>query len=922
MASPKPLQEPLSAARGIPSSYNQPLRAVLVAPQAVLHRESVAGEEAVIGAYTAATGGSYDIPDRDPALVLDETNLRLLMRNAELEVYARSTGVDGTVAPLANYKNRLNASAINFQSNGDDYPLSSQLAGREVKVGDKVVYGATPSSEYIQHETTVIEVAPITSAASVGSATANAGNKTTQGAGASSSQVAGALNWVTGSGSASGYDDLNGGVNRIYTVVVIAGGDETSARLKVISSDGLDNVASVTPAAFSSPTSIGTKGLTFTFTLDNGRPVDSGVPDDIFVIGQKWEIAAADAFTAPTATAGGTYSGTADVTYIITVTRGGLYASGTRPEITVTTDTGVDASGPTSITDPGTNFAVGTKGVVVQFNQTGLNKGDVYYIPATAVANTNMRTLVLKDDLPDDLLGVSDGDLSIRVIDPLMTVRPFRLDDAPNYNWQLDDPQIVVEAGITGTLSDGTLLNESNEAWYVPVITGTMIVEYREWSAEAANRLITIDTIETAKSELVSIDKDNPAGYLIANMLQCSNGNPVGFIGVPNPNDVESWRDSIDSLEDAENCYHICLGTDDPLVIDILQEHLDAQNDSAVENFRVGVTALRLPSDMTIVGPASTSDETTCLVTIADNPGISNTQYNYVSSTNGNFVTNGVKAGDVLRTAYTADAYGTESYSEFVVSSVINENTLVTVTSSDIPYSVPQRAEVHRNASARDKVTYATEAVATRRSTFMRMCVPDAAVDNGGEVVEGYAVACSLAAALSAVPPHQPFNYFEIPGYSRVYGTGYYFTPKQLKDMERAGLCVFDDDGAGMVFIRRCVTTDNTDETSIEEVVVRNDHAMKLILRVKLSYYRGQAMNVPSVISKLALDAQTAIREMADITNLPLLGAMVDRDSTISARRHATLQGWAVLEITGERPFPMNEFTTSLIVPLNNATGG
>lgn len=916
MTSVLPLQEPLTAAQPIPVEYNDGLRAVLVAPQAVLHRESVSSEAAVLGDYVPATGGSYDIPDREAELVLDEASVKLLIRNAELEVYQRSTGVDGTVAPVASYKNRLLASTINFKANTSSYPLSAQLLGREVKIGDKVVYGATPVSDYIQHSSTVIDFVANKSAASIAAASANSGNKGSQGASASYSQVSGALNWVTATSSAAGYDDLDGGVNRIYTVIVIAGGDEASARLQVISSDGLDDVASVTPAAFSSPTSIGTKGLTVTFALDNGRPVDAGIPDDLFVIGQRFQIVVADAFTAPTATSGGSFTGTNDITYIITVTRGGLYAGSTEPQITVTSNTGEDSSGPTTITDPGTNFAVGTKGVVVQFNQTGLNKGDVYYIAATAPADTNIRTIVLKDDLPDSLLGVTDGDLSIRVVDTLLNVRSQRLDDSPNYNWQLDDPQIVVSAGATGTSTDGTLVDVNGVARYVPIVAGEMVVQYREWSAAAASRLVEIADVDAALSELVSIDLDNPAGYLISNMLACSNGRPVAFIGVANPTSVDSWTESIESLEDASPCYHITLGTDDLNVIKALKTHLEAQNDSAVENFRVGVVSLALPSDISVVSAASTSDSTNCLVTIADNPGTAGTQYNYVSSTNGQFVTNGVRAGDILRTAYSTDAYGNESYDEYEVSSVINENTLVTTTSSSIPYSVPQRAEIHRTATAKDKVTYATEKVAEIRSLYLRVCVPDSAVDTSGNAVAGYSVACSLAACLSAVAPHQPFNYFEVPGYSRVYGSGYYFTPKQLKTMEQAGLTVFDDDGAGMVFVRKTLTTMVDTDTNREEIMVRKDHALKFILRQKLAYYRGQSMNVPSVISKLELDARSAVKEIADKTKITRLGTLVDINAVVSARRHATIPTLAVLEITGEKSYPMNDFTTSLLVPV------
>lgn len=912
----QPLQSALTAASNVPAKYNTPLRAVVIAPQAKLHRESVESEAAVIGAYHPATGGSYDIPYRDPLNVLDSTSVKLLIRNAELEVYARSIGVSGTVAPVGSYKNRLLSSAINYKANGTTYPLSSEMSGREVQIGDTVVYGATVSSVYTEHRTTVMDILANVAAAVVGSASAGGSNKTNQGASASFSQVSGALNWVTGTADATSYNDLNGGVNRIYTVLVIVGGDATSARLQVISSDGLDDQASVTPAAFSSPTSIGTKGLTITFALDNGRPVDSGVPTSLFVLGQKFQVVAAEAFTAPTATAGGTYSGTVDDTIIVTVTRGGHYADPTPPQITISTSSGTDSSGPTSVTSPGTNYAAGTHGVVIQFNQTGLNKDDIYYIPVTAAAKTNMRTLLLKDDLPTALQSVSDGDLSIRIIPTLTEIRSFRRDSSPLYNWQLEDPQIVVQPGITATSPDGALVDGSGVTRYVPVKAGTMVVQYREWDRAAASRIQSIDSAETAISELVSVGLDNPAGYAVGKCLECSNGFPVGIIGVKDPSSTSSWGDAINAIAYADNCYHICLTNDSPAVIDLLIAHLNAQNASTVENFRVGVVSLDLPDLITVVDATKTADSLTCLATITDNPGIAGTQYDWVTSANGKFVTNGVKAGDKLRTAFITDPYGVETYSEFVVDSVINENTLVLVTSSVTQYSVAQRTEIYRVATADDKVTYAKAAVAARRSKYLRMCVPDSAIDSESNTVAGYYLASSLAACLSAIAPHQPFNYFSIPGYTRVYGSGFYFQPAQLKDMENAGLTVFDDDGAGNVFVRKLVTTDNTSLDNSQEALVRSEHALVFAMRTSLSFYRGQSNNVADVISKMTLDAKTALQQISADTRMPRLGSLIASDATATARPNASLPNMAVVEVTGSRPYPLDDFSVSFLTPV------
>ncbi len=73
-----------------------------------------------------------------------------------------------------------------------------------------------------------------------------------------------------------------------YTVVVTTAGSPGVAILTITS--GLKDNTTITPSAFGSPTTIGTKGLTITFKLDSTRPVDTGLPSSTFVLGQSWSI--------------------------------------------------------------------------------------------------------------------------------------------------------------------------------------------------------------------------------------------------------------------------------------------------------------------------------------------------------------------------------------------------------------------------------------------------------------------------------------------------------------------------------------------------------------------------------------------------------------------------------------------------------
>lgn len=91
----------------------------------------------------------------------------------------------------------------------------------------------------------------------------------------------------------------------------------------------------------------------------------------------SWKIGSAQA--APTNTgddaaySGGTYSpggDTADITYTVTVTRGGLYSGCPTncPQITVTSTGNRDNSGPTNVTADNSTVAVGTRGITIRLD--------------------------------------------------------------------------------------------------------------------------------------------------------------------------------------------------------------------------------------------------------------------------------------------------------------------------------------------------------------------------------------------------------------------------------------------------------------------------------------------------------------------------------------------------------------------------
>jgi hypothetical protein len=307
----------------IPASLIDPLRAHITGGHAKLFRYDDAEEKALVslGAYNKDADTNYAWPAVPSGSLVDVGYAQLYADNAKLRYYQDSIGSGDTIAPVVNYPNRVRAAATRWKTNAVA-ARSAALLDRDVTVGDAVYL----SNGTVELNTTVTGLVPEVVAASIAAATSGAGNAATQSPLTSSiTQVAGTVNDVVAARNVNAYNALkDGAINEVYTITVIQAastpGDATTARLSVTSSSGLDNQTSVTPSAYGKPTAIGTRRALVTF---------SHTASDL-VLGQQWTLTIAQAFTAVTAASSGTYTGTQNLTYVATVTRGG-FAGATNP---------------------------------------------------------------------------------------------------------------------------------------------------------------------------------------------------------------------------------------------------------------------------------------------------------------------------------------------------------------------------------------------------------------------------------------------------------------------------------------------------------------------------------------------------------------------------------------------------------------
>jgi len=865
-----------------------PLRPILIGPRAGLHRYAEAAERASLGAYDLLVDTTYDYPNRATGSVIDLTYTKLWAVDADLNYFNKYSGTNGSCQPSSAYPNRVRAANYTFKT-ANGYTRSADFYDRDVKVGDIVTVRGTYSGNPVTVTSTVTGFVGEPIAAVTAAATADGGNSATQIASSSISQTSGTpINDVVATAGGTYESSADGYITRTYTITVTqssSGGDATTGRLRVRSADGGDDQDDVVPAAFSSATAIGTKGLTVTFAIDSAHSSSSlyGITEQDFVVGQQWVVTVAQAFTAPVATSAGTYTGAQSTNYVVTVSRGGTYAGVTPPQITVTSATGYDQSGPTSITAAATPFAVGNYGVTVSFNGTRLRKGDKYYITVTAAAEGAVKTLVLADDVPSTIRA-TEVDLRLFARRARVEIPDVRTTPTTATNWTADADGITVKAAIS--LIDSEFTNGAASV-PIPVEAATLYVEYREWLTAGAGNKVVLSAVADIEAALGTVTPDNPIAYAASKALANTAGELAGDATRPaadttdrvfclalggDPADADLWTTALDALENEDEAYAIVPLTSDTAVHALVAAHVAAQSTDAVGFYRVCWLPSSVDETAAVVSAATSSDLLAVTATIAND---ANSRPRVVTaSSNANFLTNGVRAGDLLRINYGFDSFGDETYDEYTVASVTSQSTLVLSNGPAAVVSVAVRIEVWREYTKDELAAQLTAKAAGFASDRVRLVWPDTA-GFGGTTLAGYNLCAALAGLSGSVPSQQGLRNVGVVGFDDLTRASRYFTNAQLKTMADGGVFVVTQTPDGRPYVGYANTTDPTVVGTREEMIVRNADMIRKAIQDEWGPYVGSG-NVTSNIRQLLDGALVSlVNQLKSLGNVDQLGPPV-----------------------------------------------
>ena len=928
--------------QAVPTANANPLNAHISGPHAYLLRfaEETERSNGALGYYDNLLDATHAWPTLPAGAIVDQDYVKVYIKDALLKYYEDGLSSGSVITKISGYNNRISSATKSFAANGTTYPRSADFYDRDVKVGDVAkVRGVTSGGDSVTLWTYVKSLVADVVAATVGSSSGDTDNAASQGASASVLKVSGADNCVYPLANVTAYDGLpSGDINDTYDIIVTGssvGGDLTTATLRVISGSGNDDVAEVIPSAAGQATAIGTRGLTVEFFNSSTAgcslsATDDGVSPDDLIVGQRWRVTVADNFTAPTSASGGSFDSSSDTTYIVTVSRGGLFASATKPQITVSTTNGLDISGPTTVSASASAVSIGTKGVTITFTGNGLRKGDKYYIECTGTAAGAYKTIELGHNLNSDIPAASQVELVLFIRKPELQVTKNRIGAAPLLNWDTSETELTLYSGATAYDSSWTdsgvelaleILSEESKGY------GAVFVEYRAWEQTLVNEVNFISDVGSLNTAISgALDPDNPLKWGVFKALENSNGTAVGYTAVSNPSDETAWADVLEVLLGRNDIYGLVPLTRNRTVLDLYAAHVTAVSSPEQGLWRVlwvnlsgipTIPVVSAGSDVPNHMEATTSDGVACLATITDDTNTTGSQYTIVKDANGNgnFIANGVRAGDIVRALYTGDGFGSITYSEFVVAEVQAEDQLRLVAGPAAPVNTAAKIEIWRNLSATAEAAEIALDAGSWGSRRVRAVWPDQ-IESSGTVMDGYFLAASLAGLSAGVLPHQPLTRVEIAGYSRVNRTTAKFNRAQLDAMALAGAFIVTQDPInGNVYTRHAITTgDYADINQREESVTRNIDYVSFYLRDILDLFIGVYTINPAIIDRIGFLVNQSLYQLSVHENTTVIGAPLLGYSDLVTAQDSLAKDKINVTVNLLVPYALNTIAVRLIV--------
>lgn len=916
-----------------PTAVATSQQACIIGPRRSLIRYSEVSEkeQGRVGNYNSLVDTVVAWPNKAAGDVVIDSSVRLFIDDALLQYFnnpasgadviqatVNSTSLQDSIFGDGAVPNVIRASTLVW--NGDNRDVSIPC---DVQVGDAIRVAAVVGSETVSVTTEVTGFIPEKTPSSIGAAVEDESNISYRAEDASAAApgvVATAANvdaedlTVTGSVTLSNSVYETGIGEDSYVLSVLEGGDYNSAIFALVSASGTDNEIgfSLSGAGLGSSEAIGSKNIEVVFDAYGSSSLGS----DVFVTGMAWNLAVVFPSADADITSGGEYTGTDNTTYVVRVTRGASFASATKPRITVSTTTGYDYSGPHEVT-AGVPVAIGARGVTVTFSGAGgLALNDVFYINATPATEGDIKSIVLADSLPDsltELVGGSPRHLSVTLyVKKNIEVSRNRVGYAPLVNFDTNETQLIIKSGIIGydsrVSSSGILLP-------LAVRGGTVFVEYLATVLSgvgivgAISDVGQINRVAPVSAALGTVDPANPIAYGVYKALSNVSGGSVLYIQTAGDS-LQDYLDALSQLSNRDDVYSLVPMTFDRNVQDAVAAHVNNMSSPDQGRWRICFVCRPAITTEALVGASSLVQ-----ATVTDDPtaiGSQNTRLT-VTTSGVHLISLGIRPGDVVRTQYETDGFGSIAFSEYVVDAVVSPTQLRLASGPQSSITVATKIEIWRPYSRAEIASKTAINAASFGSRRVYAVWPDY-VEVAGELVPGYYLAAAIAGLKSSVLPQQGLTNVELSGFDGVSRTVRLFDIAQLNTMAGSGMTIVTQSPTGQIYIRHSLSTDNSDLNMSELMRTTNLDSISYVMLSRLANFQGKYNITPGLIELIRLSLQQAISGLSITTGSTSIGPQITGLNELTVVQHPIFRDRILVTARLDLPYPNNNTELHLVV--------
>jgi hypothetical protein len=608
----------------------------------------------------------------------------------------------------------------------------------------------------------------------------------------------------------------------------------------------------------------------------------------------------------------GTYTGTKDTTYIITVKTGTVGNTATSAVLTITDSAGIDDPQEITITD-NTTFNIGSFGVTGKIKlsggstvpQTGLVAGDIYTVAVTAAgeSTTNFDKIILSGPAVDTTTFVNAATAIKVIFRKSFSGRILATDAADEEAWEATASAISLASELALYLSDRSSGNE----WvtYADGV-GTIHTSYRAVKqVPSSEDKIAIDSVTDITDLLGTIDLDNDLAFGVNEALSGVQGAKRVYALRTSGLEPINFTDALRKIEATDKVYAVVPLTTSLEIQQAVASHCESMSSKTKKNFRRAYVGTDSPGSYAVL--ELQSDSTNYTATVGDYNGEGNLLL--TSADDVDFTALGLEAGDLVKLTATDE--------EYEIDEILSENEIVLVSGPDSPYGAAVPFQLWRAdtaSSQKDFVIARSEALSSRRCVNVWVEDGKRLVDGVLTVIPNRFVACEVAGLRCAVLPQQGLTNTEIQSVTSAAAMYVKYTQDDLDDVAAAGtLIVTQETESDSVFIRHQLTTESVGGSLYyEDSVGVNLDNISFQVKDALGSFIGKKNVTPKTIKEVELAVYNILLASTKVPVTATYGpALVSFDNPV-VEVHPTLKDRISVYGKLYMPLPLNNIDVVL----------